>query len=496
MQQNDLFSILRSLSRQELFSFGDYLKSPYFNKSKKKIELFEYLKRFYPLFTDIRVDKKMIFEKLYTGKTYNDSTIRNLFSDLHSEVLDFLTVENFSKDKKNKYRYLLNELISKNLSDEWGDEIEKFSNDSETGVDYNYFLDKHLIAGNKFNYSQLNDKISREIKMTEGLANIDNSSVNLLYHFVSEITSNYLNVLSYSRQFNFELSGNLTNKIISTIDYQKINSMIENDENKFIIDIYLALLKMNSNLNDEGFYFSYKNLFYNHRDKLSKDEIALHYSKLTGYCILKIQSAGTSEKFNKELFDLYKTILENEFYKDNKTNYLLHEDFRNILLHALRVREYSWAADFISNYSTKVNPADTVNMFNYGQAYLNYHLASYGEALKHLQVINPDFIFHKFDVRNLTLMVYFELGYYEEALYLIKTYLEFLRKNRVLNTERKKRYLNFVKFTEKLILHKSGSSKHDLGYIKHRLASHTMTAFKPWLLEKISSLESGLGRAV
>ncbi|MCI0715553.1 MAG: hypothetical protein L0Y77_04430 [Chlorobi bacterium] len=477
--------------------FTEYLNSPYFNKSSKKIKFFSYVKQFYPLFTDERLNRDVIYKKLYPEKKYNDSTLRNFFSELHHDLLNFLATENFINDKAGKYKYLLHELTNKNLNEEWGNAIERFEEDLESGTDYNYFLNKHLISGNKFNYNYLNEKISRGKVLEEGINHIDNSTLFLLYHYILEVTTNYLNVISYSRQFNIAPENNFTSKVASLLDIQKILTLTStNERNKFILEIYRALLKMNSKPENENLYFEYKKVFYNNIEKLSKDEISLHHSRLTGYCILKIQNSEFPEKFSKELFELYKTILEKEYYKDNKTKYLLHEDFRNILLHGIRMKEYGWVDEFIKTYSKKVHPNDRENMNQYGNAYLNYNIGNYGKALKFLKRINPNFLYYKFDVKNLTLMVYFELGYYEEALYLIKTYLEFLRKNRLINPHRKKRYLSFVKFTEKLIHYRFGNSKHDFGYIRMRIAKHNKVAFKSWLMEKISLLEADFGRAV
>jgi hypothetical protein len=88
------------------------------------------------------------------------------------------------------------------------------------------------------------------------------------------------------------------------------------------------------------------------------------------------------------------------------------------------------------------------------------------------------------------LMVYYELGYTEECLYLCKTYNELLRNYKLLNALRRKRFFNFVKYVEKLILYRAGTIRSDLGYIKHRLEKNNTIQFKDWLLEKISILES------
>ncbi len=54
MKESKLIKILKSLSPVELNDFGEFVCSPYFNKSEKLITLYQFLKRHYPDFKDER----------------------------------------------------------------------------------------------------------------------------------------------------------------------------------------------------------------------------------------------------------------------------------------------------------------------------------------------------------------------------------------------------------------------------------------------------------
>ncbi len=487
MNKTEVFTLFRSFSKAEMKKFKLFLCSPYFNRSKKITELYEYLMKFYPMFSDIRLEREAISTAMYPDERFSDSTIRNLFSDLHKKALEFLTYENFKSSKLDKYNYLLDEVGRKNLKDEFEKVINCCSGNNYGGMDYSYFLNNHQINAKKFNFSYTNEKVSKKEKVSSELGYLENSVRNLLLYFLTELATHNISLIIYSRTYDVDCSKMLLKSIADKYSPEKIKEIIpETDEYYPIVEIYCALVKMYSDTGNIEHYSEYKKILYRHINNLSNGEKSLHIKYLSSYCIGRLQK-GPDEVFSAELFDLYKITLNNECYRENKMGHLPHELYRSILLHSLRLRKYDWAASFINEYSQKVHPGDIENMTKFGKAHLYYNTGNYSGALENLSLIDQDFFIYKFDVKNLTLMIYFELGYYDEALSLIKTYHEFLRKNKIITIERKKRYFSFIKFTEKLINHRLGACESDLGYIKYRLQKHNTTAFKPWLMEKFTT---------
>src|SRR5258708_7115628 len=114
MNNNILISLLSGLSEAELARFGEFLQSPYFNKT-------QYISNFYKEFKAqlfpagngektsagrIGNNRKEIFAKLYPGKKYNDSTFRKISSNLLKFLENFLYIESASVDLLNKNKTL------------------------------------------------------------------------------------------------------------------------------------------------------------------------------------------------------------------------------------------------------------------------------------------------------------------------------------------------------------------------------------------------------
>lgn len=487
MNKNDVFSVLRTFSKPELKKFRLFLESPYFSGSTKLIDLFDYVKKFYPLFSDIRLEREFISKRLFPGLHYNDSTMRNLFSDLRQSALKFLMFENFSKSETDKLKCLLSEINQRNLKEEFGKAIDKYEKKSDGKFDYRYYMARHYMETQKFNFSYINEKVVYHKDFIKQADCLENSTRNLLLYFLTELSTHYLSLIIFSRNFSLDFSHSVLQKTGDVFSFEKMKGLFpENDEYFKVLEIYSAMVNMYTHHEETGFYYQYKDLVYKYSQYLTREEMMLHINYLSSYCIGKNPD---NDEFKYELFGLYCYTLENEFYKDGKMNYLSPEFFRDILLLSLSLKKYDWTAEFIEKYSYHLPPEERDNMMKFSKAYLYFHTGEYSQALNNLNFIDLDFFIYKFDVKNLKLMIYFELGYLEEALYLIKTYNEFLRKNKIISTERKKRYISFIRFTSHLIYFRLGQPKQEIGYIKYRLTHHKATAFKSWLFEKMQSIE-------
>ena len=88
MISRNLILILSGFSRSEFLKFDDFVNSPYFNKEPRVKLLWSSLKEYYPDYS--KATKEEIFGKIYPGKEFVESRIRNLCSDLNLLAEKFL----------------------------------------------------------------------------------------------------------------------------------------------------------------------------------------------------------------------------------------------------------------------------------------------------------------------------------------------------------------------------------------------------------------------
>lgn len=174
----------------------------------------------------------------------------------------------------------------------------------------------------------------------------------------------------------------------------------------------------------------------------------------------KKDNSGLS--FNNELMDLFSSLLNKKLYKNRKSEYLSSELYRDILLHGIHLKKYSWVANLIEEYNSELNPDERYNLLNYSYTYLYSSMGNYSKALIYYNNITLNKFIYKYDIKNIVLKMYYELNYFEEALCEIKSYREFLRNNVMVNDNRKVRTGTFLKYLERLILLRINSEKKSL----------------------------------
>jgi hypothetical protein len=95
----------------------------------------------------------------------------------------------------------------------------------------------------------------------------------------------------------------------------------------------------------------------------------------------------------------------------------------------------------------------------------------------------------KFDTRNLTIKLYYDLGYIDNLIYQIDNFRKFLRNSGDTKTRLGQKTLNFLKFFEKTLFIKLGKKvKYDIEYLKYLVNATEPVLNKSWLLDRLNDL--------
>jgi hypothetical protein len=223
---------------------------------------------------------------------------------------------------------------------------------------------------------------------------------------------------------------------------------------------------------------------------MSKDELSFHYFCLISYLILKGNSEPDNLEISFQLFEIYKEVLEKEYYIDNKIQYLPNSLFRAVLFLAIKLKQIEWIKNFVDEYSNRAHPRSKDNMFNYGHSYYYFLIGEHFLSLDCINKINFDYFQYKYDLKILKLKIFYELDYLEETLQNIHTYREFLRVDKLLDINTKTLHKNFLCFLEKLVFFKSTNEANDLDFIQHQLQNSDKVLYKDWLICKFNLINS------
>lgn len=492
MFKQKIFELLKSLSAEEFERLGDFIASPYFNKTKNVAVLYKYISPHYPHFNDEALTKENIYKKVFKLEEYKDSSVRNVISKLLNVTQMFLVIENLKKEKLTGSNLLLEELLRRDQEELFMKNLKgaEMTLSRSKEVDFDYLLNRYKLERNKFNFNVSKDKIVNKQKVYPHLKTLNDAGTYLSIYYVTELISENANVILYGTNFNTgeELESTVS-AILNAVDLGVIYSALSSrNECAFLMEIYIALLEAFRDLDNDNKYFYYKELIGMYSDRLSHDEISFHYSILMSCLILKEKLKGYSPGYSREQLQLFDIILSGKYFRNKKELFLPVKLYRDALFLKLRMCSPVVVKALIDGYTNKIHPNERANMYNFSNAFYYFELKEYGISLEHINRIKLDYFIYKYDLKNLLLRVYFELGYFEEAISLIHSYRELLRKDDFLSDKRKTRLRNFVKYLQRLMILLIDKKTAEIESLKLELDTLEEISYKGWLAEKFDSI--------
>lgn len=113
MQKLKIAVLLEGLSSGEIKRLGDFIRSPFYNKNKNLVLLYEFFRRYLSASDPDGITKEKIWEHLCREKKYDDSKLRSVLSDFKKLCETFFTVIKHEEDPLRQKNFLLDALSEK-----------------------------------------------------------------------------------------------------------------------------------------------------------------------------------------------------------------------------------------------------------------------------------------------------------------------------------------------------------------------------------------------
>ncbi|MEO7357980.1 MAG: hypothetical protein ABIY50_10740 [Ignavibacteria bacterium] len=495
-----IFSIIKSFSNNEIKRLTIFIESPYHNKSKKLILFFREIKKYYPNFDFQKFDKESLMKKINVKLNYNDSTFRNLMSDFTSMVGKFITLEKFLEDDWEKNVYLLKSLTERKNEMFFEKNLLRADFElSKKGIDSTYFYDKSVLELSKFNFNILNLNEKSKVRIESNTSIISSYVIYLVIFFIMEVINSYLHLTVHEVKYKLHDKKGYVSKIIQTINFEELfRHLKESSPDAYVIGIYLSLLNAFREIENPEKFLKYKSLVLKYSKCFSKDELAYHFSMLISYCIIRNSITQYRFYMDDELFKIYNIFLREKYFLDRKSLYLDESLYRNIIITSLRLEKYKWTFSFIEDYAKYLHPEKHENLTNLSYAEYNYHKGSQtcstellNIAFNYLKKIQEESFVIKYDIKILYLMLYYDLDYVDENMITqVNNYRKFLRRNKLVSENRKKRLNKFLNLFEKLVFLKSGDHKINISSLYIDILSSNGLNYHQWLLNKVQQFDT------
>lgn len=479
MHKSNLIEILKIFTVKEFKDFGDFVKSPFFNKNENVINLYNYIKKYFPDLDSKELEKERVYKNLTGKDKYNDGYMRTVIFNLNKLAEDYLAYA--SQGEIEKQLNVLDKLLHRNADKLFEKKFRQIK-DALDKVEikdsaYFYLLYKLSVAKVAFNS---NNRAFLNVKDFIDDEETDSLEYFMMYYFLISIPE-YRFYMNQAYVVNLDAQLNFVDEIIAYLKRSRKYETVP------LLNLHfneLCLVKED----EEKYFYALK--------AIAKDKEFDKYNYLIKYnCLgilvnfaLRHYFKGKSE-FLGERFELHNMILEKGLYSKHSGNYFDDMLFKNIATLGLQLNNVNWTEKFINDYIDKLDPATREDAYNLNYARLLLYKKNFAEALESLSKIrNVKHVHYKTEIKILTLIIYYEQNRNDAAITVIDNYRHFLSNDALLPEQRKERSYNFLKFTNELIKIKENPSSKAVYDLQFDIKNTPNTYEKEWLFEKTEEL--------
>lgn len=478
MRENKIAGLLKGLSPSEFKKFGDFIRSPYHNKSVKSIELYDFIYNYTGDFRLASISLEEINKAVYHEKSSNLSKVRSLISDFSKLIEKFLTLTEWEKNKAYQKTMLLTALndrsLSKNFHRVLNETLEE--QNAEFNRDEDYYYNRIFLEVETFNYGLERNTFIIPEDFQKISSSID------LFFIITKL--NLLHFMYYHKQ-NITGSDNygiwLKNEIIENIEK---NISAVKKEHPVIYMKYLIL----KTITDPENYIHFTNLkkfLLKNIEKMNHDVRAYIFGALTNYCIIRCNSGDV--KFKIERYKIYDLMEKSGMFVTDK--YINYIDFLNLVFASLEVGKINSAEDYFAKYRNLIIPELKSDTLYLAQAQIHYYKKKFDSAIRALNNVSYYNAYFYLRAKVLLTRIYYEMKETEPIDYIIDTakhYVKRKSKYTALNGELYNKYFLYLK----KLIGLDADDKEKIDNIKFSILNDTNVMGKEWLLNKITELEN------
>lgn len=478
MNNTKLVQLLVSLTTRERTRFSHYVHSPFFNRHKQLIALYDWLKDFAPDFSNIKCNRQEAWQAMYPKREYNELRLNNFTSNLYQLLLQFLSYLEYEKHPYLAHTLLFEALHQRAAHKQLQTNAYRLEQllDKQPTKSYAYYLAQ----------SQLNQQLDRialqsqERKYTNHLQK-ESDHLDLFYWI------NKLRLACEMASRRVVIQAGYDPQFIDFIkqEYPRLQDAI-------VLQMYYKALEMLENRNIDVHFFQFKRLLEDHPHLLPREELSTLYHYALNFCISKINSGAVT--FYRQIFQLYELMLQQQLLFDR--GYISQFAFKNIVTTSIRLGEYQWAEKFIEEYQQFLPERSKDNAVAYNAAALWYARGDYAQALFYLQEVEFTDSSYHLGVKIIQLKCYYELGESDAYYALLEAFKKYIRRNKSLSDYRIKANSNFLLLARRLYqLKEQKALLSDSNFRKKQQKMHQRLekahplANKEWLIKALADLD-------
>ncbi len=475
MQKGKLIRMLKDLSSAEFKQFGWFVHSPFFNRHKDTILLFDALATGNPKFG---VADEDLYQNIFAGKAYDSKHQRVLKTYLIRLLYEFLEQIHYQKKGLVRNQNQAESLIAKGYHKEAQQKLDAGLKDLES---------KSILSQNErgIQYAAQEANIDLYFKEKNRVGTADFPAL------FSSLDSFYLgNRLKYLCSV-VALGINAPNpypdqNIRFTLLACETLGLVTDP----IIGLYYHLLQMLIGENQLDHYPVLLNLLEEHELQIERSELVNLYGFAQIYVNRQYHSGD--ESYLQEMFKLYKKMVDLKLLFEYRV-FSAH-NFRNIVTIGARLKENEWTHSFIESHAPFLEADLRPTLEAYCRAYLLFSNHDYSASLKALQKVSFIDPYYRTGHQVLLLRIYYETESIEAFFALVASFRRYLGRSKKISSAHKLGSQNFIQLVNSLMRFRLKPGKETvLKSLEIKIREANPLTDRTWLLEKLEELKDFSG---
>lgn len=467
MNNSQLVDVARSLRKKETRELKKWLASPAHNHRDDVIQLFDYLLQGNHLADDKYLEKERVFKKIFPKEAYDDAKLRQTMHFLLKSIEEYLVYTELLTDDISTRFALVRVYRHKGLESTLQKNIKAIDRQQKKKVvqDDEFFLNQYYL------YQEINESDVR------GAARLQEMSSSLEISFIIRKLRIACFMVNHQSIYKTEYNYGLLEPLLSYIEEHNLLKIEA-------IAIYYYCYKSLTQPEEEDYYFTYRDIIFEHNDILPHFEMRNNYLLAINYCATKANQFKVS--FRSEVFELYRKGIENKVLFSDEGQ-LTNSTFRNTVNIGTVVKEFEWIYSFIEDYQRFLPDDDREQMVlsSWGKFY--FEKGEYDKARDYLIQVNPSNVLLNLNIKSMLVRIY----YHEDEFQLLDALLEsmkvYINRKKMLMPQHRRPFLNLIKYTKKLV-RVNPFDKEAVGKLREEVeAAHPLIA-KEWFLEQVDNL--------
>ena len=477
MRESKLTEMVKGISPAEFRKFGEFLNSPYHNKSRKIIQLYELINFNYDEFDANVITNEKIAKAIFSGEGDKDQNVRTLISSFTALLEEFLVIEELNNNSLHGKTFLLKSLRDRNI-------LKTFD-----------MVSKEITEIQQKDFNRNTDYYYNEFTFKETWLNYHGEDLDLdLDKSYQEMSDNadHLFIVTKLKVLNTVISR----KILSGISIYKTYWAVENilkyiekniDEieqhHPIIYSEYKILMMVLEPDKVKHFHDLEKHVFHN-ISRYNEEELEQVYYSLSNYCVNKI--ALGEDKFVNELYKIHSNFEKTGFYEKNKN--LQYTDFIGVIICGLNMKQMKWVEHFFETYKGNIASEVKRDTINLSSALIAFQNKKYKDCIGFLSKVGYKYTYFYLKSKETLIKAYYELGEIESLEAVVDAAKHYLKRHKEMLSIHFDRYILFLNYVINL-MKLDKKQKPELKMLMKKLDENRTTIAREWLIEKIIEMK-------